>query len=99
MGRSQRNNKEHIMTTYVRWPPTIREDSFPKNFFPNDPLDLYWPDIQLESCSTCGFTVEWIMDKDEYSNWNEITRRRVNETLTMQRDKGDCPSHPKPSWL
>jgi len=87
------------MATWIKWPPNTTQDIFPKDFLLGDPLDMYWPDIQSESCPKCGFTVEWIMHKEEFPNWNEDTRRRVSEILSMQHTKGDCPSHPKPSWV
>jgi len=87
------------MSTWINWSPATRQSSFPKDFLFGDPLDLYYSEVQSESCTECGFKVEWIMSKDEFDNWNEDTRRQIRETLAQQRNYGDCPSHPKPQWV
>ena len=87
------------MSTWINWSPATGQSNFPKDFLLGDPLNLYCPKVQSESCSECGFTVEWIMHKEEFSNWNEDTCLKISETLAQQRNLKDCPSHPKPSWV
>lgn len=83
---------------WIKWPPQTQQSRFPK-FLKKDPLDLYYPDIQSESCSVCGFTVEWVIGKENFEDHNDGIRRTIKQILTQQKNRGDCPEHPKPQWL
>lgn len=85
------------MSTWIKWPPEARENIFPKDFQIGDPLDLYCREIQSESCSKCGFTVEWVISMDDFDDWNEDTRRHIRDIFVRQQGLGLCPSHPKPN--
>ncbi len=87
------------MSTWIAWPPDEPETKFPDSYWEGDPLQKYQEGIDKEECPACGFTVQFISDKHQYENWNGHSHDFVAGILEVQRNIGDCPSHPKPSWM
>jgi hypothetical protein len=87
------------MSTWIAWPPEDPRQRFPKNYWLNDPLDQYQDGIETESCPACGFTVQFISDRDQFENWNDHSHESIAGILKVQKKIGDCPSHPKPNWM
>ncbi len=85
------------MAGWVTWPPERAEAIFPRDFFEGDPLERY-SDRHSVSCSGCGTVVEWITFRDE-EYFFEQDRGVLQSQLEMQRNRGLCPEHPRPSWL
>jgi len=87
------------MSTWIAWPPETPETRFPHSYWQDNPLEQFQGGMERETCPKCGFKVVFISDTHQFAHWNDHSHEVVAGILQVQREIGDCPSHPKPNWM